>query len=182
MKRSFVALAGIVILLGTINSVSAQSSWATSEGSVFRKGDAILSPGVMTWPFGAFMSYDYAVHDAISVGGAAGYRFWFISDWMYHGIPFVARAAFHPFNLAAIAEHIGVRDKIDVYIGPALGLAIAFDVYTGQYDQFYENDTYVDPIVREYIGIRYYVNDRMAWFAEEGAGLGWINIGISLKM
>ncbi len=184
MNRVISLIVIVVGATGVLSSGSAQSTWATSEGSVYGKGSAILNLGIGTYPIGPYVAYDYGIHDAISVGGAAGYQMYWNwgSDYTFHWMPIVARAAFHPFNLTVVAEHVDVRDKLDVYAGPVIGIGFRYDNYTGPYSHLLDDKFDVYPIVREYIGIRYYVNDRIAWFAEEGSGLGWFNVGLSMKM
>ncbi len=173
---SIAAITAAVCVCATVYA----NDWS-APSDAFSRGDLFLGPGLMTYPIGLYGAVDYAVHDAISAGGAAGYHFYFGANWVYHVIPIVARAAFHPFNLAVLQDKIPVRDKLDVYVGPAIGFGISTDRYTGDLAGI-DGDTYVSFIAREYIGARYFLSDNFALFAEEGSGLGWINIGISMQL
>jgi hypothetical protein len=179
MNKTYRRIGGAATLLAAL-CVPASANWA-APSHAFEKGAVFLNPGLMTYPVGAYGSLDVAVHDAISVGGAAGYRFTVSHSWVYHGIPVVARAAFHPLNLEALADIIAVRDQLDVYVGPALGFSIDIDSYTGALDNI-DSNAGASPIIREYIGARYFFKPDFAVFAEEGSALGWFNIGVTFRL
>jgi hypothetical protein len=179
MNKAFRRISGAAALTAAL-CVSASANWA-APSHAFQQGALFLNPGLMTYPVGAYGSLDFAVHDAISVGGAAGYRFTLSHDWVHHGIPVVARAAFHPFNLEALADIIAVRDQLDVYVGPAVGFSIDIDSYRGAFETI-DSDVGASPIIREFIGARYYFEPDFAVFAEEGSGLGWFNIGVTFRL
>ena len=95
-------------------------------------------------------------------------------------MPIVARGAFHPFNLKALADKIKVRDKLDAYVGVSSGWNIGWASYR---ESGVEPD---DPsvghfIIREYLGVRFYPSEHFYLFAEEGCGLGLFNLGVGFK-
>jgi hypothetical protein len=154
----------IVIALFTTGLMAAD--WAESDGSCYAKGDKNLSFGIPLYPFGVNAAFDYGFHDAISGGGAIAFRTYYFSP---NYLTFLGRAAFHPFNLAALKDKIKVRDKLDVYVGPTMWLGIGLG-------------NSPDHWIREYIGARFYFSPKLSVFAEDCAGLGYINVGLSLKL
>ena len=48
--------------------------------------------------FGFYVAYDMGFHDAISGGVATGFNGYSL-DYLLFAVPFLVRAAFHPFNL-----------------------------------------------------------------------------------
>jgi hypothetical protein len=157
--------AAAILSLGLAGAVAA-ADWATAEGSCYAKGDKLLSVGAALYPFGLFGAFDYGLHDCISLGGAAGFM---VYPYGNPYIPVVVRGAFHPFNLKVLSEKIKVRDKLDVYVGPSVGWEIGLG-WLGL------------PFFREYIGVRYKLNDKFMLFAEDCAGLGYLSAGITFKL
>ncbi len=145
-----------------IFSSAVAEEWAVDQGSAYRKESKTLSFGFAAIPTGIIAAYEYGFHEAISASIASGLM---INPYIY--VPVIARAAFHPFNLKAWADHIAVRDKLDVYIGPAMG----FELGENAPDVF---------VLREYIGARFHINSKYALWAEDCAGLGFFNIGMTI--
>jgi hypothetical protein len=82
-------------------------------------------------------------------------------------VPIIVRAAFHPFNLSVLQDKISIRDKLDVYGGFALGLK------TGLTPPF---------TFSELIGARYFFSPNFGVFLEDCAGVGWVNLGVTIVM
>ena len=163
-------------------SASFSGEWASSIGSCYEKGNKNLGAGMCLVHFGYFFSFDYAFHDAISGGVATGYNGFRISHlWRYNYMPIVVRAAFHPFNLKAWADKISVRHKIDVFIGLASGTRIGWVNFRGDGIKPVVEPDVGGFFVREYFGIRFFPTDMFYISAEEGSGLGLLNIGVGLK-
>jgi hypothetical protein len=146
-----------------IASSPGAEEWAVDNGSAYKKESKTLNFGFAAIPAGVVASYEYGFHEAISGSIATGIM---INPFLY--VPIIARAAFHPFNLKAWADHLKVRDRLDVYIGPAMGFQLG--------------ETAPDLFVfREYIGARFHINSKYAFWAEDCAGLGFFNIGMTIK-
>ncbi len=164
--------------LVTCLSVSSAKEWATGIGSCYKQHSKTISLGMSLLHFGFFAAFDYGVHDAISVGIASGYNGYGHSRyWRYHFVPIGGRAAFHPFNLSVLADKIKVRDKLDVYVGFAMGGRVGWATWE------YNGDELDEPKVggfffREYIGIRFFPTNNFYIMCDEGSGLGVFNLGV----
>jgi|WetSurMetagenome_2_1015567.scaffolds.fasta_scaffold00150_27 hypothetical protein len=152
------------------SGASGSGTWSTSSGSCFGKGDKRISAGLALWPFGANAAFDYAFHDVISGGGGIGVK----TSYFTPGSSFfvvAARAAFHPFNLAVLADKIKVRDKFDVFVGIAPHFGIGFDG-----PPHYEWGAW------PYAGGRWQFSPKVSLYAEECAGLGDVCAGFNFKL
>ena len=100
-------------------------------------------------------------------------------DDRHHHVPVMARGAFHPFNLAALADKIVIRDVIDVYAGLAAGWLFVW-VKRDNVTLQKESD---EPgfRIREYIGMRYHFNPKWSFFIEDCGYLTNIAGGVSYK-
>jgi len=161
MRKSVLAGACVLLLAGALSA----KQWATSEGSCYAKGDMNLSVGFGVANFGPYALFDYALHDAISIGGGVGFTFG--HGYMY--LPIVVRGSFHPFNLNFLADKIKIRNKLDPYIG----LRSGFDIGLGNKPHF--------PWVRENVGVRFYPTEKIYLLLEEGSGFGIVAIGVGFK-
>lgn len=181
MRRFVVALLCLA-LSGTIFA----SDWATSEGSCYAKGNLTIGGGLGISNFGAFVSGDYGIHDAISIGGAIGYNGYGYAWGLYNldlrenFVPIYVRGAFHPFNLKVLSEKIAIRNKLDPYIGLAAGYTIGW--WSGdRHGYAFSNDLAFYSPVRELVGVKFYPTEKLYLTAEEGGGLSWINFGVGYK-
>jgi hypothetical protein len=167
------ALVCAVFVFSAINARA--EDWATGAGSCYAKGDKILDIGI-PFPFfqlGVHGAFDYGVHDAISVGGGLGFHY----NYGYLGgvggntyFTFVARGAFHPFNLKALEDKIKIRDKLDVYAGLTLFAGPSLN-----------GGDFLFP-VREYIGARWHFSPKISAFLEDCAPFGYLDGGISFNL
>ena len=176
MKKLF----SVLICILSISALNAPAfGWATSEGSVYAKGNMLGSAGLSIYPLGVLAGFDYGLHDCISAGLAAGYN---NSSWApqvrTHQVPIMARVAFHPFNLKVLSDKIVIRNMIDVYAG----------LNTGWIFRWYSSDLGIQSPddasyfgLREYIGMRYFVNDKLAIFVEDNNYLSYIGFGVTYK-
>jgi hypothetical protein len=97
----------------------------------------------------------------VGVGGILGFVNSFNNQKV--GITVAARGSFHyPFF-----------DKFDTYAGLALGFR--YNIYNNL-----PND--LIPVGGFYLGGRYYFSDKLAFFAEAGAGIDYLTLGISYKL
>jgi hypothetical protein len=138
--------------------------WAIDAGSAYTKLSKRIQFGVALSPVGLVTSYEYGFHEAISGGVATGLM---IDPYVY--VPIIGRAAFHPFNLASLCDRIAIRDKLDVFAG----LAVGFELGADSPDPF---------VFREYLGARYFFNSKFGVFVEDCGGLGFLNIGLVIKL
>jgi hypothetical protein len=170
MKKRTVLFAVAMCLVMT-----AASSAAGSSGSCYGKGDMTVQGGLGLLyesgfgiadgsPVGIDGSFDYGVHDMVSVGGSLGIA----PIWGFH-LSITGRGAFHPFNLPVLADKVKIRDKLDPYVGLALG-------WHNQFWDEYRFGFLASPI----LGARWYFNPKLGVFAEFG-GVAWLSGGIAFK-
>jgi len=156
---------------------------SSATESCYAKGNSLVNLGlglVMEGPFGVVASYEYGVHDLVSVGGEIGFSGWSNGYWSYSEIPFAVRGAFHPFNLPSLVDKIKVRDKFDVYGGLSMGYDIVTSSWSGPYAGTDATGSHV--IASLFIGGRYYMNPNFGFYAEEtGGSFGWLNGGVVFK-
>lgn len=153
------------------------SDWATSEGSCYAKGNLNIGGGLGVGFFGAFVSADYGIHDAISIGGATGYNGFGYGWGRLNLVPVYVRGAFHPFNLKVLTDKISIRSKLDPYAGLAAGWTFS---WYSNLDLGYSDNSFYSP-VREYLGVKFYPKGNIYLMAEEAGGLSWINFGVGYK-
>jgi hypothetical protein len=177
MKK--ILLAAMVVSL--FQTVYSAQDWATSSGSCFSKGDVNLSAGLSIIRIGAFITGDYAILDAVSVGGGIGYNFHqYNSMQTDHFVPLVVRGSFHPFNLKVLADKIPVRDKLDTYASIYSGWK--FGWVTWDTPHHYLEDRDIDGFYfNANVGARYYFTPTLSGFAEIG-GFSVFGFGLSLKL
>ncbi|MBN1309336.1 MAG: hypothetical protein JXA18_15535 [Chitinispirillaceae bacterium] len=179
MKKRSTVLVTALSLLTVTAAVTPVCGWYDSEGSCYAKGDMIGSLGLSVHYFGAYGSFDYGVHDCISAGGAVGYVGYSLLDARHNHIPLIVRGAFHPFNLAALADKIVIRDVIDVYAGLSTGWLFVWI----RRDNLSLQDEADKPgfRIREYIGMRYHFSPKWSFFIEDCGYLTNIAGGVSYK-
>ncbi len=181
MKK--ILFAALVVSL--FQTAYTEEDWATSSGSCFAKGNINLSAGLCVLWLGFYATGDYAIHDAISLGGGIGYNGHIYDSYHRHNyVPIAVRGSFHPFNLKIIADKIPIRDKLDTYIGISTGWRIG---WTSRRDGAPSEESLQLPdiggfLFRENIGARYYFSPNFYGYAEEGAGFGNFNFGVGLKL
>ncbi|NLD99659.1 MAG: hypothetical protein GX640_07270 [Fibrobacter sp.] len=155
MKRAL-----LLVIAAAIFSSTFASGWATSDGSCYAKGDKNLSVGLNFYWWGNYATFDYGIHDAISIGGGIGYNYW------WGNFPIVVRGLFHPFNLTVLSDKIAIRDKLDVYAGLMLYILPGRSNYSP---------------IRENFGARFHFSPKFYAFAEESGAFGYLSLGAGLK-
>jgi len=176
MKKNLSILIIATILCLFSGATSSLFAFGNSEGSVYAKGDMLGSLGLSIHYFGLYGAFDYGVHDCISAGIAIGYnRFNYLSN-RTNRLPIIGRVAFHPFNLAAIADKIIVRNIVDVYVGLGTGIVISKEK-----NGFGEQPTETLFRIREYIGMRYHFSDNFSLFVEDCAEIANIAAGVTYR-
>ncbi|HEX2955581.1 MAG TPA: hypothetical protein VHO70_02045 [Chitinispirillaceae bacterium] len=180
MKKILLA----VLVVSLFQIAHTEQEWATSSGSCFAKGDLNISAGLSVWWLGFYGTVDYAILDAVSLGGGIGYNgYSFNSYYRYNYLPIAVRGSFHPFNLKVLADKIGIRDKLDTYIGISTGWNIGWaSKKRDDIPYLYSEPSVGGFLFRENIGARYYFAPNFYGYAEEGAGFGNFNFGIGLKL
>jgi len=167
------------LTLAVVVQVSA-ADWAADGGSAYQKGDKNITVGFSLANLGFFGIFDYGFHEAISGGAVTGFHFWGTGYWKYREISILGRANFHPFNLKVLADKISIRNKLDVYVGIAVGGQIGWVDYDGPFANPVEPDVGGFSF-RENIGARFYPTENFFLTIEEGLGLGILNFGCGLK-
>lgn len=176
MKRVFSFFISLLLVILLHTNLFA---WATSEGSCYAKGDKIASAGLSIYPLGGYITFDYGIHDCISAGLGTGYNGYSVLGYVYyHRVPIMARVLFHPFNLQVLADKLLIRNTIDVYIGITTGATFVWistsnPLYTPQEKSGFR--------IREVIGGRYQVNEKLSFFIEDSNQLSNIAIGVNYK-
>lgn len=167
------------ILIGACVVLSTSNAQAQ-----YQKGDKLLNLGIGInsyygggIPIGAAL--EVGITDEISVGGAASYLSHSygssIYSWKYSSLYVGGRGSYHVNKLLNLNE-----EKIDLYGGLGLG----YRTYTVKdrdpnYNYGYNNGALT---LGGFVGGRYYFSEKMAVYAELGAG-GYsnANIGITFK-
>ena len=153
--------------------------WANGEGSCYAQGNMLGSAALSFHHFGLNVAFDYGLHDCISLGAIVGYDGYSRLDVRYNHVPLMVRGAFHPFNLAALADKIVIRDMIDVYVGISTGVlfvGIKKDDYV-----LYDDREKTGYKIREYIGMRYWASGKWGFFIEDCGWASNIAIGATYK-
>lgn len=161
--------------------------FATSDKALaqFEKGDKLLNAGIDLGGtyggggIGVGASFEYGVHDFISVGAQADLITWsygyFGYKWRYTFFPIAARGSYH------FGKHFLKMDNLDLYAGPSLGYYIASykapDGYSGYYDNTYGGQV----LFGVFAGARYYFKPNMGVFAEVGYNAAPLKAGIAFK-
>jgi hypothetical protein len=180
MKNLLLAAA---LTASLFQAVYSQQDWATSSGSCFERGDINISGGLSVLWLGFYATTDYAIHDAISIGGGIGYNgYGYSSLWRYNFLPIEVRGSFHPFNLKVLADKVSIRDKLDTYIGIAAGWRIGWASTRDDIPDGLQEPDVGGFLFRENIGARYYFSPSFYGYAEEGSGFGTFNFGVGLKL
>jgi hypothetical protein len=169
MKNLFNSFVLVALLAFSTQNVLAQS---------YQQGDKLLNVGIGLGTYGAGGigfggSFEYGIHDAISVGALAGYsgRSYFGSRWSVLTIG--ARGSYH-FNELLNLDN----DMIDLYAGLGLG----YRNITWNYNGSGINDSWGSGILfLGHIGGKYYFKPNMAAFAELGSGFGTLQAGLAFK-
>ncbi|NVO18790.1 MAG: hypothetical protein HXX13_03770 [Bacteroidetes bacterium] len=77
--------------------------------------------------------------------------------------------------------HYSFMDKLDTYAGLMIGYWIATNKEYGTIGSGYSAGSYGGLITSEFIGARYFFNDKFAGMAEIGAGISYLNLGVAVK-
>lgn len=176
MRRMIAAACVLAVCSGV------RAQWADDIGSAYQRASKNISIGTSFFPIGFYGGFDYGFHEAISGGGAVGFNFIpYPSGYRYYFVPILGRAAFHPFNLAVIADKMPARGRLDPYVGFSVGGRVNWWRWDGSGIKPVDPDPW-PVVIREWIGVRWYFTDQLAVFAEDCGGLGYINAGLTLRL
>ncbi|MFN8346489.1 MAG: hypothetical protein U0X91_15910 [Spirosomataceae bacterium] len=171
-KMFFTSLLVLAAIVCFQTNASAQS---------YQKGDKLLNLGVGLGTYGAGGiglggSFEYGIHDAISVGVLGGYsgRGNYLGYGRWSVLTFGARGSYHFNELLKLDD-----DKIDLYAGLGLGYRSITWNYNGIGGY---NDSWGSGILfLGHIGGKYYFKPNLGVFAELGSGFGTLQAGIAFK-
>jgi hypothetical protein len=165
MKKTISIFVLGLCVLGIMQTANAQ----------YQKGDKLVNLGIGLGTYGAGGigfggSFEYGIHDAISVGAIAGYSG---SSYGFSTTTFGARGSYHFNELLKLGN-----DKIDLYAGAGLayrsfnwgsaGSILGSSYGSGIFPLFH-------------LGGRYYFTNNLAGYAELGSGFGLAQVGVSFK-
>lgn len=167
--------------LFTIFVLAAAVFAGSNAHAQFEKGDKLFNAGIGGGGYGYYgglggfalgASFEAGVHDFISVGAQADFRFYrysylFGASESYISIPVAARGSYH------FGKHFLTINELDLYGGAALGFNIdGNNYYTGS-----------NLVIGIHAGGRYYFKENLGVFAEFAGGTNIVpaKVGITLK-
>ncbi|QRR02761.1 hypothetical protein [Dyadobacter sandarakinus] len=164
----------LMLFVASVLSMASEKAFAQ-----FEKGDKILNVGIGGGGYGFYGggiaiggSFEYGVHDFISVGAQADFRFYNYSYLVgpssnYVSVPIAARGSYH------YGKHFLTIEQLDLYAGPALGFNI-------DGNEYYTNSAVVAGV---FAGAKYYFKPAMGVFLELAGGTNMIPVkaGLSFK-
>lgn len=173
MKKLLSSLFVVALLAFSINGAMAQS---------YQKGDKLLNVGIGVGTYGAGGigfggSFEYGIHEAISIGVLGGYSGrsnYLGSNTRWSVLTIGARGSYH-FNELLNLDN----DQIDLYAGLGLGYRnISWD-----YNGIGLGNGYGAGgiLFLGHIGGKYYFQPNLGIFAELGSGFGVLQAGVAFK-
>lgn len=156
------------------------ASFASGQAR-YDKGDVLLNAGIGLGYYYAggvplLLSGEFAVNDVISVGpyfGYTSYNWGYGSGYNLTFLDFGVRGSYH------FSELFGINNEaVDVYGGAFLGYVVStypkeirsLDPYPGAFR------------LGIHAGIRYFFTEKVAGYAELGAGIAPLSLGASFKL
>ncbi len=142
-------------------------------GSAYTYGNSLIPP--------IFAQLDFGIADKISVGGTVGYassKFGYTTyNWRYTYILIGARANYHwGKHLSALPE------SLDLYAGLNLGYYIVNVNYDGYTGGGFSDGVGNSVFFGGQVGGRWFFKENLAAFAEVGAGIAYLKIGINFRL
>jgi len=182
MKPNVRTLVAVLTIVSVFRLAANASDWATGNGSCYEQGHKLPSAAFSVYHPGFYLAFDYGLHDCISAGAALGYTGYSELQFRYNHFPIIARAAFHPFNLSAISDKIIVRNMIDVYAGISTGFFFVWVTEKEMTNQPHKTDDHTGFRIREFIGMRYCINEKWNFFIEDSGSLSTVALGVTYKL
>ncbi len=141
-------------------------AFSASAQSEFAKGDKVISLGIGldSYRIPVTLTGEYCVMDgiiekgSIGIGAYAGAGF---TWWSYYS------SSIYFFGGLRGAFHYTFIDKLDTYAGISLGISSYYSHWING---------------GGYLGARYYMSEKMAFFGELGYGLGLATVGVAFKL
>lgn len=172
-KIFFTSLLALTAIVCFETGASAQS---------YQKGDKLLNLGLGLGTYGAGGvglggSFEFGIHDAISVGVIGGYSGrsnYLNSGGRWSVLTIGARGSYHFNELLKLDD-----DKIDLYAGLGLGyrnISWSYSGFGGYNDSWGSGIMFIG-----HIGGKYYFKPNLGVFAELGSGFGTLQAGVSFK-
>lgn len=165
------AALGVVLLAFSITKSNAQA---------YQNGRNYLNAGIGLGTYGGGglglnASLEHGFTDQISAGGIVAYsRYNYgFSDWRWNFIMFGARGSYHLTELLKIDN-----DKLDLYAG--LGLGYRTGSFTGPTGSYVGN-LGSGVFFMGHVGARYFFSENVGGFAEAGAGVSNLLLGVTFK-
>lgn len=159
--------------------------------SCFQKGNSNIQAGLglgmgAGFPVGAVATYEYAIHDLVSVGGSFTFsgkkEDVFLTEVSWKGFNISLRGNFHLFNLPALENKVPINDKLDVYGGLAMGFAIRKAKVESQIEGFNYSSNDNGFLFSVILGAKYYFTKNFGVYLEESAiSTGIFNLGAVFK-
>lgn len=157
-------------------------SWGQAA---YQKSDLLLSGGIGVGSSiygGASINanVEYFISDEFSLGGGIGYTgynrgFYLLGERLRINVfYFGPRGSYHLSKAFSIEN-----EKLDLYAGAFLGIAIATASYGGETVTGYNPGVFSYSI---YGGGRYQINPKLAVYGELGLGISALQLGVSLKL
>ena len=164
----------LMLVVAALFSVTSEKAFAQ-----FEKGDKLLNAGIGVGGYGFYgsgfavgASFEYGVHDFVSVGAQADINFYsygygFGAKSRYTSVPIAARGSYH------YGKHFLKINELDLYAGPAVGFSI-------DGNEYYSGSSIV---IGAFAGARYYFKPAMGAFAELSGGSNVLPLkaGITFK-
>lgn len=195
MKRTLGALLFICILIVNLNAQEPIVDSSANYPTAFQPGEKIVQAGL---GFGMMGVYGDVVIPPISISidmakEIEGYPISFGAiiglskseyDWSYYASGDYKWTYTYFLIGARAAYHLKTKsDKIDPYGGLMLGYNIVSFKEPSGWNPIYDysgGDSYL--MYGFYGGARYFINPKMAIYAELGYGFGYLNLGLSFKL
>lgn len=168
------------LTLAALTFFFAFASANLAHAQAYQNGRNYLNAGIGLGTYGGGglglnASFEHGFTDQISAGGIVGYsRYNYgILDYRWNFLLFGVRGSYHLTELLNINN-----DKLDLYAG--LGLGYRSATYSGP------NGTYVGNLgsgvfFLGHIGSRYFFTENVGGFAEVGAGVSNLLLGVTFK-
>jgi|WetSurMetagenome_2_1015567.scaffolds.fasta_scaffold157105_1 hypothetical protein len=155
---------------------------AKAQNPLFVKGDKVINLGIGIDSYTTIsLSGEYGILDGVAdkgtvgVGAFVGYGFELFGNKYYHSSRTLAgvRGTFHyPFI-----------DKLDTYGGLGIGLQYHHWSWDDSYGYLTDyNGSSAGLNAGFFLGARYYLTEKLAAFAEVGYGIGYLTVGVAIKL
>jgi hypothetical protein len=193
-------IASILLFTGTITSAQSLTEGDNLINISFGLGNLVRPQGFTTVIPPTVFQYERALSSKITFGGYLGYSASYFEDegtftsiyspypteyqqyrWNAKNILFGIKGTYH------LGEELNTSKKLDPYVGLSLGYN-ATTVVLKQLEGTFNQEPVLSPaptshvMVGIFIGVRYYVNEKVSFFGEFGYSTAVLQLGISFKV